>query len=205
MMSQMSIQDCTFSPSTDKVSEYSPFQHEGVRRSAAREDVDRFDQAMEDRSQSGDTDQEQAQTALPQGGVPFAMGSPLESLFAGRIEQAVAAQPLLSEVELEALVERILVSTPESGGNEVRLTLGGDLLKGTEIVIQRDALGQLSVQLHASEAAAFRALTASQAELRDRLEVHEAAEVHVAIAYEHSGNSAEHRSRGLFQQYHPEA
>lgn len=208
-MSQMNVENCTFPHTADGVSGYSALHPEGVPKGTARDDVELFNSAMEERPRSffGEAEQDGAPYAAPvqEGPVPPAMPSPLESLFAGRIEEAPAAQPILTSVELEALVERILVSTPESGVNEVRLALGGERLKGTEVVIRRDALGQLSVQLHANEAAAFQALSASQAELRQRLEDHESAEVSVTIAYGHSGNDTERRSRGLFQQYPPEA
>ena len=77
------------------------------------------------------------------------MTGPLDTLFAGRTAQtAETAAPSGDAPDLgalaEKLVERILVSGPD-GGHEIRLTLGKDVLPGTEIRLQRGSDGVLSV------------------------------------------------------------
>lgn len=79
------------------------------------------------------------------------MTGPLDTLFAGRTAQtAETAAPSGDAPDLgalaEKLVERILVSGPD-GGHEIRLTLGKDVLPGTEIRLQRGSDGVLSVYL----------------------------------------------------------
>ena len=74
------------------------------------------------------------------------MTNPLESLFAGRMEETAPAAPVSQmpdQAELEKLVERILVSTPEEGGHEVRISLGSHALPDTEITLHRNADGML--------------------------------------------------------------
>lgn len=112
------------------------------------------------------------------------------------------SQPsLLREVDLETLVERILVSSAESGTKEVRLILGGDVLKGTEVIIQRDVLGALAIQLHAHDAAIFQTLVAAQGELKLLLESRMADPIQIIVDFGNgSGNDTERRSKGYFQQ-----
>lgn len=132
------------------------------------------------------------------------MTSPLESLFAGRMEQQspVAAPAAADPAELERLVERILVSTPESGGHEVRLSLGSHALPGTEITLQRNADGQLSVTLLTSDASSFQTLVASQNDLRQMLEKLENNNVRVTVTQnsDREDNDSRHRSRGYMEE-----
>ena len=131
------------------------------------------------------------------------MTSPLESLFSGRMEQMTqtAAATPTSPVEhddLQQLVERILVATPESGGNEVRLTLGSRVLPDTEVILHRAADGMLSVTLNSSNASSFQTLVSAQGTLQQMLEQLENGPVRVEV-YSDSGredNDSRRRSRG---------
>ena len=111
------------------------------------------------------------------------MTSPLESLFSGRMEQMTQARDAgpLEQGDLQQLVDRILVATPEDGGNEVRLTLGSQILPDTEIILHRDMDGMLSVTLNSSNASSFQTLVSSQGTLQDMLESLEKRSVHVEV------------------------
>lgn len=133
------------------------------------------------------------------------MTSPLESLFSGRMEQmtpapAEAAAPAspMEHGDLEQLVERILVATPEGGGNEVRLTLGSQILPDTEIILQRDADGLLSVTLSSANASSFQTLVSSQGTLQQMLEQLENRSVRVEVHSDtgREDNDSRRRSRG---------
>ena len=135
--------------------------------------------------------------------VPSGMTSPLESLFAGRMEQAApTAAPTESTespdmTELETLVERILVSTPEQGGHEVRLSLGSHALPDTEITLQRDMDGRLFVTLSSSDASSFQTLVSAHDSLKSMLEKLENGSVRVMVTQD-SGreeNDSGRRSR----------
>ncbi len=138
------------------------------------------------------------------------MTSPLESLFSGRMEQMTqaAAAPEASALEhddLQKLVDRILVSTPEGGGNEVRLTLGNQILPDTEIILQRGADGMLSVTLSSDNASSFQTLVSAQGTLQQMLEQLENSPVRVEV-YSESGredNDSRRRSRGYMPEDMP--
>ena len=89
----------------------------------------------------------------------------------------------------EKLVERILVSGPD-GGHEIRLTLGKDVLPGTEIRLQRGSDGVLSVQLATDNAASFQTLVGAQESLKARLGSFEK-DVRVEVISERGGAEAE--------------
>lgn len=133
---------------------------------------------------------------------------PLDSLFAGRMDSvsSVLVPAALSEIDMDALVERILVSAPEAGSQEVRITLAGSTLGGTEIVLQRDSLGQLAVILLTTDDAVFQTLVAAQHELKQRLDDVEshAVRVNVDMGGEER-NDHERRSRGFMDQEYNEA
>ena len=136
------------------------------------------------------------------------MQNPLDSLFAGRMDSvsSTSASAALAEIDMEALVERILVSAPENGAQEVRITLADNVLHGTEVIIQRDALGQLVVSLRTDDASAFQALVAAQHELKARLDDLEPLEVRVNVDMGgEEKNDHDRRSRGLFNQEYQEA
>ncbi len=130
------------------------------------------------------------------------MTSPLDSLFSGRMEQTAAPaapEPALDTQELEKLVDRILVSSPEKGGHEVRLSLGShNNLQGTEIVLQRSVDGSLSVSVNCSDPSSFQTLVAAQTSLKAELERMEKAEVRVEVSHQtdREDNDANRRSRG---------
>ena len=126
------------------------------------------------------------------------MTGPLDTLFAGRTAQtAETAAPSGDAPDLgalaEKLVERILVSGPD-GGHEIRLTLGKDVLPGTD--------GVLSVHLATDNAASFQTLVGAQESLKARLESFEK-DVRVEVVSERGGAEAENgdgrrQSRGEY-------
>ena len=113
--------------------------------------------------------------------------------------QVEAARHILTQEELEILVDRILVSAAKDGMQEVRLTLSQSILAGTEIVLSRAVDGQLTVVLHCTDASAFQTLVASQADLQKMLEAHEAEGVNVSVNIHQESNDAGRRSRGYFE------
>ena len=122
------------------------------------------------------------------------MTGPLDTLFAGRTAQtAETAAPSGDAPDLgalaEKLVERILVSGPD-GGHEIRLTLGKDVLPGTEIRLQRGSDGVLSVHLATDNAASFQTLVGAQESLKARLGSFEK-DVRVEVISERGGAEAE--------------
>ena len=151
--------------------------------------------------ESGGTRHEENEGSPAGAPSPFAgMTSPLESLFAGRMEQTAPAAPP-ADVDNEALtqlVERILVSTPESGGHEVRLSLGSHALPDTEIILQRDMSGMLSVTLTSSRDSSFQTLVAAQDSLKNMLENMEKNSVRVTVTRDtgREENDTGRRSRG---------
>ena len=134
------------------------------------------------------------------------MTGPLDTLFAGRTAQtAETAAPSGDAPDLgalaEKLVERILVSGPD-GGHEIRLTLGKDVLPGTEIRLQRGSDGVLSVHLATDNAASFQTLVGAQESLKARLESFEK-DVRVEVVSERGEAEAENgdgrrQSRGEY-------
>ena len=131
--------------------------------------------------------------------------SPVDAMFAGSTEQ-VSGAPQTDMKLLESMVERILVSAPEQGGQEVRLAIQSDALRSTEITIRRDAEGRLSVVLHSADQAAFQTLVSAQGGLKQILESNEKAEVRVSVTGDARDahpeeNDSRQRSRGYFTQY----
>lgn len=101
------------------------------------------------------------------------------------------------EGDLNALVSRILVSSPEKGSTEVRLTLSDAALRGTEVTLLRDAAGMLSVKIVAADPRAFQTLVASRGDLVSALEAQESAGVSVVMEDGSDANDTRQRSRGL--------
>ena len=132
------------------------------------------------------------------------MTNPLDSLFSGRMEpvQAPSAAPSTDSAELEQLVERILVSTPEKGGHEVRLSLGSQTLPGTEIVLQRGVDGRLTVSVNCTDASSFQTLVAAQDTLQSRLSSLENSDVRVMVTQDtgREENDSNRRSRGYMEE-----
>lgn len=135
---------------------------------------ERFEKALE---QGEDKDRGQG------GGPSDTDGSPspspaalMESLFGQRMAtaDAVSASGASEEATIgdmvDTLVERILVSEPDTGNPEVRITLGEGALAGTELSLSRAPDGQLFVRLSCSEFAAFQTAVGAQDSLRAALE-----------------------------------
>lgn len=130
------------------------------------------------------------------------MMSPLDSIISGHVQQAETAQPpQLEQDRLESMVDRILVSAPDDGGREVRLTLNTQALKDTEIIIHRDVSGTLSITLQANDRSVFQTLVASQGELKQMLETQEKGEVRVTVNSDAQGgqNDTNRRSSGYME------
>lgn len=121
----------------------------------------------------------------------------------GQTAQAAPAQAAsMPDVQaLESLVSRILVSTPERGGTEVRLTLSDPSLKGTEVSVIRDAGGALTVKISAGDPSAFQTLVSSRGELVSALETQEKLPVTVELSDRKDGRGEDdnpgRRSKGL--------
>lgn len=193
---------------------------EGSKESAppASGDVDAFQRAME---RPGERDGEASGHAGGKAGNayessdqagnegagsrPFAaMSSPLDTLFAGRMEAPPAESAPVADLDglAEKLVDRILVSQPGEGAGEVCIRLGGDVLAGTEITLRRGADGLLAVRLATTDAASFQTLVGAQDSLRARLEAMEK-DVRVDVVSERGGSEAENNdarreSRGFY-------
>ena len=92
--------------------------------------------------------------------------------------------------------------TSADGGHEIRLTLGKDVLPGTEIRLQRGSDGVLSVHLATDNAASFQTLVGAQESLKARLESFEK-DVRVEVVSERGEAEAENgdgrrQSRGEY-------
>ena len=128
------------------------------------------------------------------------MMRPAETFAAGRTEQAAAPAPAnaADHPQLEKIVERILVSAPDQGGQEVRITLSSQALQGTDIILHRNVTGELSVTLQTGDPRSFQTLVASQGELKQLLETQEKGEVRVTVAGDtpQEQNDSNRRSRG---------
>ena len=114
---------------------------------------------------------------------------------------AGAAQPAsdFDQERLESLVSRILVNTPERGGAQIRLQINDNVLRGTEISIQRDSAGSLSIRIVSTDPASFQTLVAARPNLVQALEAHERGPVSVEMNAEtdQGENDARQRSKGL--------
>lgn len=171
-----------------------------------REAADLFMKSMEEKApgrhdlESGGTKKEETSPAPDASAVLSGMTNPLESLFSGRMEEAAPPAPAAQgpeQADLEKLVERILVSTPEQGGHEVRLSLGSHALPSTEITLHRDMTGMLSVTLSSSDASSFQTLVSAQDSLKSMLESLEKGNVRVEVTRDsgREDNDSGRRSR----------
>ena len=111
----------------------------------------------------------------------------------------------LSSIDLDALVDRILVSEVVNGGQEVRLILADSVLRGTEISLHRTLEGQLVVSLLCTNEATFQTLVASRFDLKTRLEDFENRSVQISVDINQENNDADRRSRGHREQEQQEA
>lgn len=124
---------------------------------------------------------------------------------AAPVEEVAPLASPLSPIELEALVDRILVSEAVNGGQEVRLILSDSVLRGTEISLHRTLEGQLVVSLSCTNEAIFQTLVASRLDLKTRLEDFENRSVQVSVDIDQESNDANRRSRGYHEQEQQEA
>ena len=179
---------------------------EAFQRAMQREDSQSFNsQSGKEFSSEGETVQKDKgqtdETAASQFASLFSMPS-LTAQDGGvhvtTLEGTVSFSPL-SEAELEMLVDRILVSQAQNGSQEVRITLGGTVLNGTEITLFRNSEGLLVVQMNCTNQSSFQTLVASQLDLRTRLEDFENNTVHVSVDIRQDGNDAQKRSKGYFE------
>ncbi|WP_298067812.1 type III secretion system needle length determinant [uncultured Mailhella sp.] len=184
---------------------------ESAMPSADRELADTFRQIMEEDRNSGSRhDLESGKTKQEAENAPFQeteeapasqaapMPDLLNNLFSGRMALSAApeVQAPAPERQWETLVDRILVSAPESGSREVRISLSEQTLGGTEIALQRGADGMLSIVLNTRDPAAFQTLVAAQNDLRQLLERHEPlVRVQVLRESNREENDAQRRSR----------
>jgi type III secretion system needle length determinant len=132
--------------------------------------------------------------------------NPFEMMFSGKVDApSQTPPPSLDQGQIEKMVERILVSAPEQGGQEVRLSINSDALRNTEIIIHRDAEGALSVSLSSADHNSFQTLVSSQSGLKQMLEANEKAEVRVSVTEgsQQEQNDSNQRSRG-YMQYGPD-
>jgi type III secretion system needle length determinant len=131
-----------------------------------------------------------------------AMAAQMDALATSTPQSAeVQAKPAagLDAVNLNELVSRILVNTPDNGKAEVRLTLQDNVLRGTEISITRDTDGLLTVRITTDNAASFQTLVASRNDLQAILQQQEGRMVNVQMLDEsqREQNDSRRRSKGL--------
>lgn len=93
---------------------------------------------------------------------------------AGQAAQVGQAAPVGAPDAMDAvvdkMVDRILVSEPGKGQQEVRLSFNDSALKGTEVTLFRSLDGQLNVKLNTTDAASYQTLVGAQDSLRTALE-----------------------------------
>ncbi len=173
---------------------------------------DKFDEAMtgrkDERRQEGESGRNGEKDG--QGQTMPSASSLLGSLFESRMSGAGAARgpAAAGDVDelVDKLVQRILVSEPETGKQaEVRLQLSDGVLRDTEVVLQRGLDGLLSVRLVTDNASSMQTLVSAQQALKEQLEKHGPAVVRVETPGEsRSGdNDANRRSQGMID-YEPE-
>jgi type III secretion system needle length determinant len=121
---------------------------------------------------------------------------------APNVEAPVVGAPAqgLEAIDLNELVTRILVNTPERGATEVRMTLQDNVLKGTEISLVRGNDGLLTVCLVTDNPASFQTLVAARNDLQAILQQQEGRPVAVVMLdeTEREKNDSRRRSKGLY-------
>lgn len=164
-------------------------------------DVDSFEQAMRGEGRDGRQGSGEKAGGEPLTGKydgpeadselasPFQLfGNPLDTMFGQRTSAAdvVAAQPAADTPDLDgltsALVDRILVSDPRGGENEIRITLSDNALPGTEVRLTRGTDGMLTVRLETDNASSFQTLVSAQDGLKNKLESLEKGTVRVEVS-----------------------
>lgn len=135
--------------------------------------------------------------------------SPFEGIFQNPFA-VIKDQPKITETApqqntdaeiTEKMIERILVSDPKDGDQEIRIKLNESILKDTEIHIKRLNDGSLQISLNSNNANSLQTLVAQQYELKTRLEQIENASVSVEVNTESQDNDTEQQSRGLYDLY----
>ncbi len=82
--------------------------------------------------------------------------------------EAAAFGPMQMENIVQQVADRILVSPPGAGGQEVRIMIKDSILPGTEVRITQTA-GQLQISLVTNDARSHELLATHQATLQERL------------------------------------
>lgn len=186
-----------------------PSQLEGAK--------DRFADLMKNSQEAGRHDLESGQAGSGQKGASEDATTPMSALFSqgsmgsflSQLEGAPQAAkpeaaPRLDPQEVQQIADRILVSAPSGGAQEVRITPNSGLLPGTEIIVTRDAAGMLQVSVKTTDETAFQTLVGAQNNLKDALQSKETMPVRVVIDSQQAGaedNDSRRRSAGLFEQY----
>lgn len=165
--------------------------------SPSSRDVSEFEKNMEKKENNENDKQEENQ-------------NPFESIFKNSFfsENKVQETQILTKTDMDfeltdKLVDRILVSDAKAGESEVRLQLGDNILKDTEISIKRLLDGSLEIKLNSNNYNSTQTLISQQFELKSRLEKLENCTVTVEVNTENQeqGNDANKQSRGLFDLY----
>lgn len=168
--------------------------------SPSSRDVSEFEKNMERKEENDNDKQNDSQ-------------NPFESIFKNSffseksVQETQAAANTDMDFELtDKLVDRILVSDSKAGESEVRIQLGDDILKDTEISIKRLQDGSLEIKLNSNNYNSTQTLVSQQFELKSRLEKMENCNVTVEVNTENQeqGNDANQKSRGLFDLYNQE-
>lgn len=171
-----------------------------VSCSPSSRDVSEFEKNMNKNEEKDNGRQEQNQ-------------NPFESIFKNSFfsEKNVQETQNLANSNMDfeltdKLVDRILVSDTKAGESEVRLQLGDDILKDTEISIKRLQDGSLEIKLNSSNYNSTQTLVSQQFELKSRLEKMENCNVTVEVNTENQeqGNDTNKQSRGYFDFYNQE-
>jgi type III secretion system needle length determinant len=129
------------------------------------------------------------------------MSNPLDGLFSMKTAHPETPHSV-DRSQLEQLVDRILVSSPEQGGHEIRLSLNSTVLKDTEVILTRNLDGRLSVTLQTPDTSSFQTLVSARGELQSLLEEQEDSPVQVTVDQDSSDeyNDTRRRSRGYQEQ-----
>lgn len=168
--------------------------------SPSSRDVSEFEKNMEKKENNENDRQEENQ-------------NPFESIFKNSFfsESKVQETQILTKTDMDfeltdKLVDRILVSDAKAGESEVRLQLGDNILKDTEISIKRLLDGSLEIKLNSGNYNSAQTLVSQQFELKSRLEKMENCTVTVEVNTDNQeeGNDTNKQSRGYFDFYNQE-
>lgn len=165
------------------------------------DDISEFEKSMYKNEEKDNGRQEQNQ-------------NPFESIFKNSFfseNNVQETQQVMQNTDIDfeladKLIDRILVSDTKAGESEVRIQLGNDILKDTEISLKRLADGSLEIKLNSSNYNSTQSLVAQQFELKSRLEKIENCNVTVEVNADtqQEGNDANQKSKGLFDLYNQE-